>query len=133
MSRPDPFALGILPPGAFPPPWPAVIKQVARWNAALSRVDLRHFAIPVTWTFLASADGRQLELRFAWALRDRDTGTPRTVYSLRTYTLDEAAKWDPVEALRHEIGVFLRHEIDECLRVDGVLAFDPHRHERTTP
>lgn len=89
--------------------------------SVLARVDLSGFPVPITFRHAGGSVGVRMPVA------DRQTGRPREVEV--GYVADLEVWSDPERALRSLRGVIqklLLHELDECLRYDGRLPFDPH-------
>lgn len=87
---------------------------------ASNDIVLRRFPIPLEVFY----GGSWVDVRIV--VLDRDTGSEEPVQFRFTPTRVIAS---PAEMIRDAIVWALTHEVEECLLVNGVRVFDPHRRE----
>lgn len=100
-------------------------KKPTSWAEFLEHVE---FKFPIPTEIRASFSRYRpddVELRITMSCPDIATGLPTRVHTT-DYPPPIDALADPAGYLRTQILVALAHEIDECLTVDGVKAYDPH-------
>ena len=92
-------------------------------DAFLARVDLSRFPIPLRLSTSPGAPG--LVLRVAFQVRERD-GDAMVWINDAKVVVAACSDLQCLAEVRQLLHRTITHELDECLRVDGQRAFDPH-------
>lgn len=98
---------------------PAIVAGAPRVAA---RLVITLVAVTIGPTTVGADDGPIAEVKIHADVLDRDTGAPKRVcYVTPTRSLSA------VRRVREALQAFVLHEVDEAIRLDGDLYFDPHR------
>lgn len=103
--------------------------EAHRVHETVSRVRVR-FGISLESLAVIQKDENTFALIAVFQAPERDSGRPSPLRFETLFTPEEEALTDPTrfaELVRMMLRDAMLHEVDESIRVDNVLAFDPHR------
>lgn len=81
-------------------------------------IEIRNYPVPLEVFY----GGSWVDVRLL--IRDRDTGAEEPIQ----FRFNPPRSFEsPAHMVRDAIAWVLTHELEECLHVDGVRVFDPHR------
>lgn len=113
----------------YPPHEPLTVAKAQRAHETVSRLKVRFAVALESMTIIPKGLGSFALVGFM-LVPDRDTGEIREAQFEHVFTPEAEALDDP-ERFAMVVRIALRqavlHEIDESIRVDGALVFDPHK------
>jgi hypothetical protein len=103
------------------------------WSQFLERVEFK-FPIPTEIRIDENRRRGFEEVRLEFRIAVPDINTGETIYVMHQDfppPIEHLLKsgFGPARYIRNQILKVLAHEVDECLRIDGVKAHDPHTME----
>ncbi len=98
----------------------------------LASLDISTFPLPIEMMFERITQLGGIQVRMRMQTKDRNFGTNMNIWMIAMLPERTAAVMSNADLhswLRAALRDMLLHELDEHIRVDGVLIFDPHAHE----